>query len=71
MAASPLAGMGRDVYIDWNGNVMSCVFSLSFLQNIREVHAEGGDFNTILYWPFFRSSANGSMAIPAIRGRIG
>jgi len=40
------------LYID--GNVESCVFSLSYLQNIREVHIEEEDLNTILRSPFFR-----------------
>jgi len=57
-------GMGRinrgHPYIDWNGNVKSCVFS-SCLQNIREVHAEGEDFHTILHLPFFRS---GGLIVP-------
>ena len=45
---------GGYFYIDWNGNVMPCVFNPYYLQNIHEVYASGGDLNTILDAPFFR-----------------
>jgi hypothetical protein len=39
--------------IDWNGNVMPCVFNPYYMQNTHEVYDQGGDLNTALHSPFF------------------
>jgi MoaA/NifB/PqqE/SkfB family radical SAM enzyme len=44
---------GGYFYVDWNGNVMPCVFNPYYVQNIHQVYAEGGDLNTLLHSPFF------------------
>jgi len=49
------AGRGRGgyFYIDWNGDVMPCVFVPYSTHNIIEVYKNGGDLNTVLFSPFF------------------
>lgn len=42
------------LYIDWNGNVMPCVFNPYKSHNIVDVYKEGGDLNTVLFSPFFK-----------------
>ena len=51
-----LAGgrMGGYFYIDWNGNVMPCVFIPYYADNIIRVYEKGGTLNDILYSPYFR-----------------
>jgi MoaA/NifB/PqqE/SkfB family radical SAM enzyme len=46
---------GGYFYIDWHGNVMPCVFTPYSTHNIKEIYENGGDINTILETPFFRS----------------
>lgn len=41
-------------YIDWNGNVMPCVFNPYKIHNIIEVYREGGSLNTVLFSSFFK-----------------
>jgi len=41
-------------YIDWNGNVMPCVFNPYKTHNIIEVYKEGRDLNTVLFSPLFK-----------------
>jgi MoaA/NifB/PqqE/SkfB family radical SAM enzyme len=45
---------GGYLYIDWNGNVMPCVFIPYYVDNIREVYERGGNLNDVLYSNFFR-----------------
>ena len=45
---------GGYFYIDWNGNVMPCVFNPYKVDNIVEIYKQGGDLNTVLFSPFFR-----------------
>jgi len=44
---------GGYLYIDWNGNVMPCVFIPYYVDNICEVYENGGNLNSILSSPFF------------------
>lgn len=46
---------GGYFYIDWHGNVMPCVFTPYSTHNVKEIYRNGGDINTILDTPFFRS----------------
>ena len=46
---------GGYLYIDWNGNVMPCVFNPYKVDNIIEVYEKGGNLNTILFSSFFKS----------------
>jgi MoaA/NifB/PqqE/SkfB family radical SAM enzyme len=46
---------GGYYYIDWNGNVMPCVFTPYSTHNIKEIYANGGDINTVLDTPFFKA----------------
>jgi len=46
---------GGYFYIDWNGDVMPCVFTPYSTHNIIEVYKSGGDLNTILNSPFFKA----------------
>jgi MoaA/NifB/PqqE/SkfB family radical SAM enzyme len=46
---------GGYFYIDWNGDVMPCVFTPYSTHNIKEVYNRGGDLNTILNSPFFKA----------------
>ncbi|MCP2519638.1 radical SAM protein [Candidatus Aminicenantes bacterium AC-708-M15] len=45
---------GGYLYIDWNGNVMPCVFNPYTADNIIEVYKKGGNLNTILFSSFFK-----------------
>ena len=45
---------GGYLYIDWDGNVMPCVFVPYAAANIHDVYAAGGDLDTVLQAPFFR-----------------
>jgi len=45
---------GGYLYIDWNGNVMPCVFIPYYVDNICEVYERGGNLSDVLYSPFFR-----------------
>ena len=46
---------GGYIYIDWNGNVMPCVFIPYSTHNIKEVYENGGDISTVLTTPFLRA----------------
>ncbi|OPX32376.1 MAG: hypothetical protein B1H40_02615 [Candidatus Latescibacteria bacterium 4484_181] len=46
---------GGYFYIDWNGNVMPCVFFPYTVDNIMEVYQKGGDLNTVLNSAFFKA----------------
>jgi len=46
---------GGYFYIDWNGNVMPCVFIPYSTHNIKEIYRNGGDINTVLEIPFFKA----------------
>ncbi|MGD2125328.1 MAG: radical SAM/SPASM domain-containing protein, partial [Desulfobacteraceae bacterium] len=46
--------MGGYFYIDWNGNVMPCVFIPYYQDNIVDVYERGGTLNDVLYSPYFR-----------------
>lgn len=46
---------GGYFYIDWNGNVMPCVFTPYSTQNIKEIYQNGGNINTVLDTPFFKA----------------
>ncbi len=45
---------GGYLYIDWNGNVMPCVFIPYYVDNIFEVYQRGGTLNDVLYSTFFK-----------------
>jgi MoaA/NifB/PqqE/SkfB family radical SAM enzyme len=45
---------GGYLYIDWNGNVMPCVFIPYYVDNICNVYERGGNLNDVLYSTFFR-----------------
>lgn len=40
-------------YIDWNGNIMPCVFIPYYTHNILDIYKNGGNLNTILFQPFY------------------
>jgi MoaA/NifB/PqqE/SkfB family radical SAM enzyme len=42
------------IYIDWNGNVMPCVFNPFYVHNIKEIYAKGGTLNDALFSEFFK-----------------
>jgi MoaA/NifB/PqqE/SkfB family radical SAM enzyme len=42
------------IYIDWNGNVMPCVFNPFFIHNIKDIYARGGTLNDALFSDFFK-----------------
>ncbi len=46
---------GGYFYIDWNGDVMPCVFAPYSTHNIVRVFEQGGDLGTVLNSPFFKS----------------
>jgi MoaA/NifB/PqqE/SkfB family radical SAM enzyme len=46
---------GGYFYIDWNGNVMPCVFTPYSTHNIKEIYQNGGNINTVLDTPFFKA----------------
>jgi len=45
---------GGYFYIDWNGNVMPCVFNPYTTHNILDVYNKGGNLNSVLFSPFFK-----------------
>jgi MoaA/NifB/PqqE/SkfB family radical SAM enzyme len=45
---------GGQFYIDWNGDVMPCVFVPYAVDNIYSVYERGDDLNTLREAPFFR-----------------
>lgn len=45
---------GGYFYIDWNGDVMPCVFIHYSTHNINEVYKSGGNLNTVIQSDFFR-----------------
>lgn len=47
--------VGGYYYIDWNGNVMPCVFTPYSTHNIKDIYANGGSINTVLETPFFKA----------------
>ncbi len=46
--------IGGHFYIDWNGDIMPCVFIPYAVDNIYSVYERGGDLNTALDAPCFR-----------------
>lgn len=44
---------GGYLYIDWDGNVMPCVFVPYYVSNINEIYANGGNLNDAIITPFF------------------
>ncbi|MGQ9632604.1 MAG: radical SAM protein [bacterium] len=46
---------GGYLYIDWNGDVMPCVFNPYAACNIVEIYKNGGNLNTALLSPFFEA----------------
>lgn len=46
---------GGYFYIDWNGDVMPCVFVPYTVDNVNEVFDEGGTLNDIIHSDFFKS----------------
>jgi MoaA/NifB/PqqE/SkfB family radical SAM enzyme len=46
---------GGHFYIDWNGDVMPCVFIPYAAGNIYTVYERGGDLDSLLEAPFFRA----------------
>jgi len=51
-----LAGgrMGGYLYIDWNGNVMPCVFIPYYQDNILQIYERGGTLNDVLDSEYFK-----------------
>lgn len=45
---------GGYFYIDWNGNVMPCVFVPYYVDNIKEVYRRGGNLNDVIHSDFFK-----------------
>lgn len=45
---------GGYFYIDWNGNIMPCVFNPYRVDNINDVYRRGGNLNTVLFSLFFK-----------------
>ena len=43
------------MYIDWNGNVMPCVFVPYAAANVLQVYSQGGNLNDIWGLPFFQA----------------
>lgn len=46
---------GGYFYIDWNGNVMPCVFTPYSTHNIRDIYAASGNLNDVLETPFLKA----------------
>ncbi len=46
---------GGYFYIDWNGNVMPCVFTPYSTHNIKDIYANGGSVVDILATPFMKA----------------
>ncbi len=45
---------GGFIYIDWNGNVMPCVFNPYYTDNIKDVYAANGHLDDVLFSPLMR-----------------
>ena len=45
---------GGYLYIDWNGNIMPCVFVPYYVDNIKEIFAAGKTINDALFSEFFK-----------------
>jgi MoaA/NifB/PqqE/SkfB family radical SAM enzyme len=45
---------GGYLYIDWNGNVMPCVFIPFHCDNILAIYDQGGTLNDVLYSTYFK-----------------
>jgi MoaA/NifB/PqqE/SkfB family radical SAM enzyme len=45
---------GGYIYIDWNGNVMPCVFNPYTTQNINNVYGSGGNLNEVIMSPLMK-----------------
>lgn len=45
---------GGHFYIDWNGNVMPCVFIPYAVDNVNDLYRRGGNLNDLLETPLFR-----------------
>jgi MoaA/NifB/PqqE/SkfB family radical SAM enzyme len=46
---------GGYFYIDWNGNVMPCVFVPYYVDNINELYSNGGNLGDVMQSKFFRN----------------
>lgn len=46
---------GGYFYIDWNGNVMPCVFVPYYVDNINEVYKNGGNLADVMQSQFFKN----------------
>jgi len=46
---------GGYLYIDWNGNIMPCVFVPYSAANIHQVYQNGGNLNNVWASPFFQA----------------
>jgi MoaA/NifB/PqqE/SkfB family radical SAM enzyme len=49
---------GGYFYIDWNGSVAPCAFNPFSVDNIKEVYAEEGDLNTVLFSSLLTETRN-------------
>jgi MoaA/NifB/PqqE/SkfB family radical SAM enzyme len=49
---------GGYIHVDWNGQVMPCVFAPYSVANIEEVYARGGTLNDVWQAPFFAAIRN-------------
>ena len=45
---------GGYIYIDWNGNIMPCVFVPYYVDNIFEIYERGGTISDALFSDFFK-----------------
>ncbi len=45
---------GGYLYIDWNGNIMPCVFVPYYVDNIKRLYAQGKTINDALFSEFFK-----------------
>jgi len=46
---------GGYMYIDWNGNIMPCVFAPYAAANIHQIYESGGTLNDVWASPFFQA----------------
>jgi MoaA/NifB/PqqE/SkfB family radical SAM enzyme len=46
---------GGYIYIDWNGNIMPCVFTPYSAGNINSIYTSGGTLNDVWHLPFFKA----------------
>jgi MoaA/NifB/PqqE/SkfB family radical SAM enzyme len=42
------------LYVDWNGNVMPCVFNPYYTDNLYDIYARGGHLDDALFSPFMK-----------------